>query len=71
MADVDITKLMPLLVSMRAMCDALLMEIAKKQEPKTNSKPNVPHVHEVEPGFGATGVCQICGEIVTREVKND
>lgn len=71
----DLTKMMPLLVSMRAMCDALLLEIAEEQKPKIEKGrkgilPAEPHIHELEPGFGPTGVCKVCGEIVAREVKN-
>lgn len=71
----DLTKMMPLLVSMRAMCDALLLEIADSQK-KTQEKRKGflkdagPHVHELKPGFGSTGICDICGETVAREVKD-
>jgi hypothetical protein len=68
----DLTKMMPLLVSMRAMCDALLLEIAEEKKPKEKKGilPVGPHAHELEPGFGATGTCKVCGETVAREVKN-
>jgi hypothetical protein len=69
----DLTKMLPLLVSMRAMCDALLLEIAEEQKPKEKKGilPPEPHTHELEPGFGATGICKVCGETVAREVKDD
>lgn len=38
MADVDVTKLMPLLVSMRAMCDSLLLEIADGERKHAQTK---------------------------------
>jgi hypothetical protein len=70
----DLTKMMPLLVSMRAMCDALLLEIAEEQKPKEKPKQGPsgakPHTHEVDPGFGPTGICKVCGETVAREVKD-
>lgn len=73
----DMTKMLPLLVSMRALCDALLVEIAEEQKPKDEVEkakkgilPPAPHVHELEPGFGATGICKVCGETVAREVKD-
>ena len=68
---VDMTKMMPLLVSMRALCDALLVEIAEEQKPKKKAPVVGPHEHELEPGFGGSGICKICGEIVAREVKHD
>lgn len=74
----DMTKMMPLLVSMRALCDALLLEIAEEQKPASvegqakakKGGPVGPHKHELEPGFGPTGVCKVCGETVAREVKD-
>jgi hypothetical protein len=74
----DLMKMMPLLVSMRAMCDALLLEIAEEQKkPRPEAKKKglglsqpSDHVHVVEPGFGASGVCTVCGETVAREVKD-
>ena len=70
----NMAKMMPLLVSMRALCDALLLEIAEEQKPKVKASKGIlpvePHEHELEPGFGATGVCKVCGETVAREVKN-
>ena len=70
----NLTKMMPLLVSMRAMCDALLLEIAEEQKrPKAGLRAvnSGPCAHEIDPGFGATGVCKLCGETVAREVKHD
>lgn len=71
----NLMKMMPLLVSMRAMCDALLLEIAdsqkKTQEKRKGFLKDVgPHAHELEPGFGSDGVCKVCGETVAREVKD-
>jgi hypothetical protein len=67
----DLAKMLPLLVSMRAMCDALLVEIAEEQKPKKKGLLDAQsHVHELEPGFGSTGVCKLCGETVAREVKD-
>ena len=71
----DLTKMMPLLVSMRAMCDAMLLEIAEEQKPKEKGKgkgilPPGPHTHELDAGFGSTGICKVCGETVAREVKD-
>lgn len=73
----DLTKMMPLLVSMRAMCDALLLEIAEEQKPKKkkglglSEVKTVECVHDLWPGMGPTGTCKVCGETVAREVKDD
>jgi hypothetical protein len=71
----NLTKMMPLLVSMRAMCDAMLLEIAdeqkKTQKATLRAVNSGPCAHEIDPGFGATGVCKLCGETVAREVKHD
>ena len=74
----ELAKMMPLLVSMRAMCDALLVEIAEEQKPKQKQESKgkglglvSDHVHVIEPGFGSAGVCTVCGETVAREVKDD
>ena len=73
----DLQKLMPLLVSMRAMCDALLLEIAaegnRPARPKglgltDEEKKN--HVHRLAPGMGPVGICLDCNETVAREVKD-
>lgn len=72
----DPTKMMPLLVSMRALCDALLVEIAEEQKPKPapprkkGGKGFLNHTHVLDAGFGSTGVCKVCGETVAREVKD-
>lgn len=73
----DLTKMLPLLVSMRAMCDALLLEIAEEQKPQKPQKTKKrglglvdDHIHVLAPGFGATGACKVCGETVAREVDD-
>jgi len=86
MADVDLTKMMPLLVSMRAMCDALLLEIADQGHrpmkrsgkglgllPKDDDEgqEEKPHVHRLLPGMGPTGICEDCGKKVPREDVDD
>lgn len=70
----DVTKLMPLLVTMRSLCDAMLIELAYEQKVRAaegdDRRSGAAHAHVVEPGLGRTGICAICGETVAREVKN-
>ena len=73
----DLARMLPLLVSMRSMCDALLVEIAEEQNVKKAAKKKGlglndirDHTHILEPGFGSEGVCMVCGETIAREVKD-
>jgi hypothetical protein len=72
----DLTKMLPLLVSMRAMCDALLLEIAEEQKPRVKKGLGLRDTelvecdHDLWPGMGPTGTCKVCGETVAREVKD-
>ncbi len=70
----DLQKLMPLLVSMRALIDATLLELATESriQPKASKgfllsdEEKAKCKHVLVPGMGEKGLCQICGEMVER-----